>query len=150
MLFAKPENSNSNYAKLFDVSNNVLYEQVNEVNSITWIKTDTIDLGFGKSQVSTMKLPSGFAIKSVRAEVLTALDTNIKLITIGRINGNADDLLPSISLVVNDETVNLTDVNTTEVSNVSFAIYSDSDFKNKGKLKVEFELIANTNNLIVY
>ncbi|WP_299797832.1 hypothetical protein [uncultured Maribacter sp.] len=150
MLFAKPENSNSNYAKLFDASNNVLYEQVNEVNSITWIKTDTIDLGFGKSQVSTMQLPSGFAIKSVRTEVLTALDTNIKLITIGRINGNTDDLIPSISLVVNDETVNLTDVNTIEVSNVSFAIYSNSDFKNKGELRVEFELIANTNNLIVY
>ncbi|MBU2903079.1 hypothetical protein [Maribacter dokdonensis] len=146
MLFAKPENSNSNYAKLFDVSNNVLYEQVNEVNSITWIKTDTLDLGFGRSQISTMQLPKGFAIKSVKAEILETLDTNIKKVSIGRFNGSIDDLIPSISLNVNDETINFIENNEIESSNVMFVIYSDSDFKNKGELKVEFELKAEITN----
>ncbi|MDF4201863.1 hypothetical protein PXD56_02780 [Maribacter sp. SA7] len=148
MLFAKPVNTNSNYARLEDISNNINYEQTDNLNIVSWIKSDTINLGAGKSYTSVMQLPQGFAIKRIMIELLSPLDGNVNSISMGMGNGLVDNLMTSRAISVNTPITITNNVNDIFplTSNTIYTIYSGNNFNNKGTLKIDFELIAETTN----
>ncbi|MDF4221139.1 hypothetical protein PXC01_06030 [Maribacter sp. M208] len=147
MLFAKPENSNSNYAKLHDITNNIIYEQKNELNTMTWLKTDTVNLGNGKTQNVPIILPRGFKIKRVGAKVIKVLDYGVKSISLGITNKMVDGLIPNLPISdFSSMYYNELNQSIPLVVDESITIHSDGDFNSKGSVRVDVELVIETNN----
>ncbi|AGO49464.1 structural protein [Cellulophaga phage phi4:1] len=139
VLLASALNPNNNYAKLVDISNNYVAEQINGVLTGTLIKSEIVTLGTGTSQALSMNIPTGFALSKVIAETITALTSGTN-VTIG--TGNITDKANLIANVY--ETTGKVDFNINENSHYSGSrtiyINSDTDFASSGVIKVTIEL----------
>ncbi|AGO49696.1 pectate lyase [Cellulophaga phage phi13:2] len=145
MLFATAVNTNNNYARVHDTRNNFVIEQVNEIETDTWTRTETVSLGSGTQQALTMTIPSGFAVKKATAIVTSALDAGVTA-SIGTVSGVATNLIASISNTANS--INSNDLN--EISNGSlrqiFIRTSTGTFASTGTVKVTLVLTRTSLN----
>ncbi|WP_157486433.1 hypothetical protein [Maribacter forsetii] len=138
LIFARKVNPNSNYAKVTDVDNKFIAEQVNVNETDTWVRSEFISLGQGNQYLLNTSIPSGFSISRIEVNVLEELAEGTKA-SIGFSTTQKDNLAANIlsaksttTNVFNDEAV------LNESQNIYF--FSNQDFKNTGEIKVTIEL----------
>ncbi|WP_282116699.1 hypothetical protein [Cellulophaga baltica] len=136
MLFANESNTNENYAKVIDVSNNFITEQINSLKSDLWTRSEIVDLGQGNSQKLTINIPAGFMVKNISANTIENLTNQV---TIGTSSFFKDNLMGAVSKSTGVVTKLLNEV-TAINSDRSIYLYSDIGFQNKGKILVSLEL----------
>ncbi|MFI8604782.1 hypothetical protein ACIGCP_09990 [Cellulophaga baltica] len=139
MLFANSDNTNINYAKVEDTSNNFITEQYGNLKTDIWTRTELVILKGGISQKLKINIPAGFMVQKISANTLEKLESGVKL-TLGTSNTLKSNLISSISessgLVVKQ-------VNELIATNGNREIYlhGDKDFNNTGKLEIILELV---------
>lgn len=138
LIFARKVNPNSNYAKVSDVDNKFIAEQVNANETDTWVRSEFVSLGEGNQYLLNTSIPSGFSISRIEVNVLDELAEGT-IASIGFSTTQKDNLAANIlsaksttTNIFNDETV------LNESQNIYF--FSNQDFKNTGEIKVTLEL----------
>ena len=139
MLLANPSNSNNNYAKVIDVSNNFVIEQINDINKSTWTRSEVVILGDGNSHELAMNIPNGFAVNQISATTIENLHPGIK-VSIGTSGTQKDDLLATVSNTSGKISNSINELNAVN-TNRSIYLFSNGDFQNTGKIEVTLELI---------
>lgn len=140
MLFANSSNTHVNYAKVTDVSNNMIIEQVNNIQKDIWTRTEIVDLGYGTSQKLDINIPSGFMVQNISANTLEGLASGIE-VSIGTSTSLVDNLMDAVSKtqgVVSKTIAEITEV----IGNRYIYLNADGDFNNTGKVEITVELTA--------
>ncbi len=140
MLFHKPTNPNTNYARVFDMRNNLLIEQKNELNTETWTRTETVTLGATNQQTLNINIPSGWSIQSAMAIPVTAVDGGVTM-SLGTVINVANNLIPSITNATNSISIgNLNEVDNSTSSRNVYLRTSTGNFASTGSVKVTLVL----------
>ncbi|QQV89976.1 pectate lyase [Cellulophaga phage Ingeline_1] len=149
MLFSSGSNTNKNYAKIIDTNNNAIIEQVNEINTETWTRSEIVDLTSqsGSSILINTRVISGYGIKSAKVVVLSSLDSGV---TATLYSGALSEhtLVSNISNSANSINVSNFDPISDEEA-VDSRVYlktSTANFANTGSVKVTLELYRKTLN----
>ena len=138
LIFARKVNPNSNYAKVTDVDNNFIAEQVNANETDTWVRSEFVSLGEGNQYLLNTSIPSGFSISRIEVNVLDELAEGT-IASIGFSTTQKDNLAANI-LSAKSTTTNIfnDEVVLNESQNIYF--FGNQDFKNTGEVKVTIEL----------
>lgn len=139
MLFASASNTNTNYAKVTDVSNNMVIEQTNATQRNYWTRTEEVVLGSGTSQQLKLSIPAGFMVKNVRAETLEALANGIQ-VSLGTHSGQRRNLIDNLSKTEGSVAKAINETRA-ENGNRNVFLYGSGDFNNLGKIKLTLELV---------
>lgn len=137
MLFASAINPNNNYARVHDVSNNMVIEQQNNNITQTWLKRELVTLGSGTSQQLAMNIPRYYRVKKVTANTTTATASgNINIGT----SANGSDLLRGVSNTTGIVESLEVELNPNLTGNRNVYISTDTDFASTGVVMVTLEL----------
>ncbi|WP_276169059.1 hypothetical protein [Zobellia alginiliquefaciens] len=140
MLFAKPVNPNNNYAKVIDLNNHYIIEQINNEVTATWTITETVDLGSLQEQQLEILVDADYSIVDVQASVLSDLDANITSLSLGTNSGAANNLLPNIS-TTGSTIANINEPSLTgSGSDRSLYLRGNTSFNDMGEVKVTMTL----------
>ena len=139
LIFARKVNPNSNYAKVTDVDNNFVVEQVNANETDTWVRSEIISLGQGNEQLLNTTVPAGFSIKKVEVDILENLANGITA-TIGFSTTQKDNLASNI-FNGKSTIVNQFDIENVFNDNKKMYIFGNQNFNATGKIKVTIELV---------
>ncbi|WP_282162210.1 hypothetical protein [Ulvibacterium marinum] len=142
MLFLESSNPNTNYAKVTDVSNNLIREQTNEMNRDTWTRSEEITLGQGSNHKLDITIPKGFTVQKISAVTIEELVKSIN-VSIGTSTSGAENLLSPVSNTKGIVSKTIHEENAIE-SDRSVYLLANSDFQNKGKIEVTLELVRLT------
>ncbi|MBU2995653.1 hypothetical protein KO500_04380 [Cellulophaga baltica] len=138
MIFANASNTNTNYAKITDISNNMVSEQTNNTLVDTWTRTETVDLGSGTSEELEINIPYGYMLQSISANTVESLASGVE-ISIGTSATEKSNLMSTLSKSTGTISALINEV-TSSTSNRSIYLFSDSDFDSTGSVEVTIEL----------
>ncbi|ADV48464.1 hypothetical protein Celal_1147 [Cellulophaga algicola DSM 14237] len=142
ILFANSENTNTNYAKVIDVDNNYIIEQINSVEQDQWTRTEVIDLGAGTSQLLEINIPRGLTVQHVSANTLEGLASGVE-VTIGTSSLLKDNLMGAVSKTTGLVTKVVNEV-IADSGDRAVYLYANGGFQNTGKIEVTLELVRGT------
>ncbi|MBT2159756.1 hypothetical protein [Zobellia barbeyronii] len=137
LIFQDLSNSNSNSARIVDVSNSFISKKINHVKTDTWNHTEIIEVGFGASQLLNMEIPYGFAVKKVSMKNIEPMVSGLSVAI-----GTKDQAEVLIDLDSSSTREVTKDVNLEATPfNRSLYLYADKGLQNKGKIEVTIEFI---------
>jgi len=139
LLFQSSSNSGQNYAKVNDVDNKFLIEQINHIKRDTWSRNEVITLGSGDSQSLNLNIPRGFAVSKITANTTQNLANEIN-VSIGTSSDQRGNLLSAISNTLGEVSNTIKELDVVS-SDQSILLYSDGSFQNKGEVEITIELI---------
>jgi len=142
ILFASTENTNTNYAKVIDVDNNYIIEQINNVQQDQWTRTEVVDLGNGTSQKLEINIPRGLRVMNVTANTLESLSTGVE-VTIGTSTLLKDNLMGNVSKTSGLVTKLVNEV-IADSGDRTVYLFGNNNFQNTGKIEVVLELVRGT------
>ncbi|MBA6315450.1 hypothetical protein [Cellulophaga baltica] len=142
ILFANAENTNTNYAKVIDVDNNYIIEQINNVQQDQWTRTEVVDLGNGSSQKLEINIPRGLRVMNVTANTLESLGTGVE-VTIGTSTLLKDNLMGNVSKTSGLVTKLVNEV-IADSGDRTVYLFGNNNFQNTGKIEVVLELVRGT------
>lgn len=138
ILLANSSNSNTNFAKVSDTSNNCIIEQTKNVKKVIWTRKEEVILEQGISQKLNMFIPAGYAIKTISATTIENLNPDIQ-VSIGTSVIQKENLLPNISKTAGIVSNSINEL-TAAFGNRYIYLYSNKDFDKTGKIEVSLEL----------
>ncbi len=96
VLLANSGNFNSNYAKINDVANDYVLEQIDNVRKDIWTKKEELFLGSDTRQKMDLEIPYGYKLHKIEARTVENLTSDI-IVTVGTNSSEKDNLLRTIS-----------------------------------------------------
>ncbi|MDE3741491.1 hypothetical protein [Maribacter polysaccharolyticus] len=140
MLMQYASNSNENYAKVVDTSNNFTIEQESAVKQDTWTRTEEVELGSGSSQLLNINIPRNFYVKSVNLTTLEALEDGLEVyLSTNSSSTNSNYWLTEVSTGTGSISKNFSNT-TAHTSNQTLYLVANDDFENQGEISVELVL----------
>ncbi|MFC4097734.1 hypothetical protein [Euzebyella saccharophila] len=140
LILQDASNSNSNFARVTDISNNFIVEKTKTVKTEIWTRTEEVNLGSGKDQQLKMLIPYNFAINKVH--VVTEQSLSAADVWVGARSryGDIDMMKINSSVGEQKKAVGMDAMET----NRYLYLKSVNNFNNKGKVSVTVELIRIT------
>ena len=132
------DNPNYNYAKVFDINNNFLSEQIKDMKNDIWTRKETVILENGNEQSLEVYIPKGFVLKKASAEILENLNNNLNLKLSSDFSGS-ENYLSGISNTNKfvEKIINQTSPNN---SDHPLLLSANSNFNGKGKVEITIVL----------
>jgi hypothetical protein len=138
VMLANSSNTNTNYAKITDVTNNMVSEQVDNVLTDSWTRSEIVELGSGTSQELEINIPNGYLLESISVNTIEDLAEDVE-ISIGTSAYEKTNLLSTVSKTVGIVSSVLNET-TAQTGTRSIYLFSDSDFDNTGSIEVTLVL----------
>lgn len=138
VLLANSKNTNSNYAKINDLDNNFLIEQIDNIKKDAWTKSKLVSLNNSTAQNVNLDIPSGYKLSRIRASIEEGILNDVQ-ITLGTSETQKANILYSISNSANFLSRNFVDGDVIEGPK-SIYLFSNKKFENTGKINIEIEL----------
>ena len=138
LTFLSDSNLNSNFAKITDIDHDFIIQEESGTKKINWSRTELVELGNGDVHQMQMQIPHGFSISHIEAETLESL-TNGITVSVGSSMGKKDNILSKVSSSVG--AILKDGIEDSSSLEQRIYLFGDSDFNNKGKIKISIELI---------
>ncbi|WP_300021521.1 hypothetical protein [uncultured Maribacter sp.] len=138
VLLANANNNKTNFAKVHDLDNNYIIEQINELKKDVWIKTETVVLENGNSKKINLSIPSGYILTKIKATIEQNLIEGVE-VSIGTSGTQKSNILGKISNNLNLASHNFEEENSIHGPN-SIYLYSNKEFGDTGVITIEIEL----------